>query len=119
MHGIFMVTVLSVYCLFWSLWVVFVVIYSILEFSIQNLILTLKVGKDMMLTKSQDFGMSNTDFFFLFDRWFAPFLFVIYFIITVFLVLNLVIAVILEKSELSDAQKKKIQKVTICDLCFL
>ncbi|KAH7424696.1 hypothetical protein KP509_11G019800 [Ceratopteris richardii] len=43
-------------------------------------------------------------------RWIAPFLFVTYIIITVFLVLNLVIAVILEKTELTDDQKKKIQK---------
>ncbi|MCO5593877.1 hypothetical protein L7F22_047896 [Adiantum nelumboides] len=42
--------------------------------------------------------------------WIAPFLFVAYFIITVFLVLNLIIAVILEKTELSDSQKKQIQK---------
>ncbi|KAH7424703.1 hypothetical protein KP509_11G020300 [Ceratopteris richardii] len=45
------------------------------------------------------------------NRWLAPFLFVIYIIITVFLVLNLIIAVILEKTELSDDEKKQIQKI--------
>lgn len=42
--------------------------------------------------------------------WVGAFLFVSYFIITDFLILNLIIAVILEKTELSDNQKKRIQK---------
>lgn len=45
--------------------------------------------------------------------WVGAFLFVSYFIITDFLILNLIIAVILEKTELSDNQKKRIQKVKI------
>ncbi|KAL2643174.1 hypothetical protein R1flu_010761 [Riccia fluitans] len=44
------------------------------------------------------------------NRWAAPYIFVLYYIITSIIVLNLIIATILEETELTDKQKKYIQK---------
>ncbi|KAG0580594.1 hypothetical protein KC19_4G185300 [Ceratodon purpureus] len=43
-------------------------------------------------------------------RWVSPYLFIIYFVITTYVLINLIIAVILENTELTDNQKKQIQK---------
>ncbi|KAJ7531395.1 hypothetical protein O6H91_14G042100 [Diphasiastrum complanatum] len=45
------------------------------------------------------------------NNWMAPFIFVFYYAITAYVVLNLIIAVILETTELTDNQKKRIQKL--------
>ncbi|XP_024521493.1 voltage-dependent L-type calcium channel subunit alpha-1C isoform X1 [Selaginella moellendorffii] len=44
-------------------------------------------------------------------NWLAPFLYVLYYCMTTYVILNLIIAVILERSELTDNQKKQIQRV--------
>ncbi|XP_024544215.1 voltage-dependent L-type calcium channel subunit alpha-1F-like isoform X1 [Selaginella moellendorffii] len=41
----------------------------------------------------------------------APFLYVFYFVVTVYVVMNLIIAVLLERNELTDNQKKRIQRM--------
>ncbi|KAJ7564574.1 hypothetical protein O6H91_02G023500 [Diphasiastrum complanatum] len=53
------------------------------------------------------------------QNWTAPFLFVFYYAITAYVVLNLVIAVILEKNELTDNQKKHIQKASLVEFLKL
>ncbi|OAE31219.1 hypothetical protein AXG93_4188s1100 [Marchantia polymorpha subsp. ruderalis] len=44
------------------------------------------------------------------NRWVSPFIFIFYYMITAYVILNLIIATILEEMELTDNQKKHLQK---------